>query len=110
MQHANGQNYCVGCEAWHFEKEQVKKQKFGELAKFTGKPLITDVQKVQTKKNDNSYTFNLSSNLLQSLQVKLAFLSNQLNNETDIDKTKGILECIKICIENVNSLKLLSES
>jgi hypothetical protein len=108
MQHPNGQNYCVGCEAWHFEKEPSRKQKFGELAKFTGKPLVTDVQKIPTKKVD--YSYNLSSNLLQSLQVKLAYLSNQLNNETDIEKTKGILECIKICIENVNSLKLLSES
>lgn len=110
MQHPNGQNYCVGCEAWHFEKEPSKKQKFGELAKFTGKSLVTDVQKVQNKKADYSSTYNLSSNLLQSLQVKLAFLSNQLNEETDIEKTKGILDCIKICIENVNSLKLLSES
>ena len=101
MKSPNGQKYCVGCEAWHFDKEQ-KRQKFTELVSLEGKQNIqvkpTDVQKLPKGLNIN---FSLNSNVIQSLNIKLAYLGNLLNNETDLEKTKHILECMKICMENI---------
>jgi hypothetical protein len=110
MRNPNGQKYCVNCEMWHFEHERPKKQKFGEITKFQGKTQTThnELQKVLPKKEFQHY--NINQTILQSLQVKLAYLSNELNNETDVGKTKDILECIKMCLENINTLKTLSNN
>jgi hypothetical protein len=108
MRNLNGQKYCVGCEAWHFDKEH-KKQKFGELVSLHGKQNIqvkpTEVQKIPKPLNFNK--FSISQQVLQSLHVKLAYLSNQLNNETDLEKTRQILECMKLCMENIQAANKL---
>jgi hypothetical protein len=102
MKSPNGQKYCVGCEAWHFDKERPQKQKYGELVSLHGKQgiqlLPTDVQKMPKQIN---FKYTLNQQVLQSLNVKLAYLSNQLNAETDLIKTKDILECMKLCMENI---------
>jgi len=109
MKNFDGQKYCVGCEAWHFDNERPKKQRFGELVSLAGKQNIqlkntktTEVQKIPKKVECN---FNLSNNVIACLQMKLAFLSSELNNVTDLDETQKLLNCIKICIENINGAK-----
>jgi len=110
MKNFEGQKYCVGCEMWHFDKDRPIKQNFGELVSLQGKQNIqlknnksTELSKVQ--KNMIDYEMTLNKSVTQSLQLKLAYLSSMLNVETDISKTKEILECIKICIENIQSSK-----
>jgi uncharacterized Zn finger protein (UPF0148 family) len=103
MRNLNGQKYCVGCEAWHFEKDRPKKQKYGELVSLHGKQDIqvkpTEVQKLPKALNFNK--FSLNDEIIQALKVKLAYLANQLNSETDLHKNKEILECMKLCMENI---------
>ena len=111
MKSPDGQRYCVGCEMWHFEKEKKVKQKFGELVALQGKQNIqlksraTEVSTIP--KNNVNFNLTLNKNVLNSLQLKLAFLSNLLNTESNIDKTKEILECMKICMDNIQASKNL---
>lgn len=111
MKNYDGQKYCVGCEAWHFDNERSKKQRFGELVSLQGKQNIqlkntktTEVQKIPKKLD---YNFNLSNNVVTCLQMKLAYLTSELNNVTELDETQKLLNCIKICIENINAAKAL---
>ncbi len=103
MKCPNGQKYCVGCEMWHFDKE-AKKQKFTELVSLEGKQNVqikpTDVQKMSKPLNIN---YQLNTNVLQSLKIKLVYLSNLLNNETDVSKSKEILECMRLCMGNIQT-------
>jgi hypothetical protein len=107
MKNSNGQKYCVGCEMWHFDKE-IQKQKFTELVSLEGKQNIqikpTDVQKMPKPMNIN---YQLNTNIVQSLKVKLAYLSNLLNSEIDVAKSKAILDCMKLCMENINTANKL---
>ncbi len=111
MKSPDGQRYCVGCEMWHFEKEKKVKQKFGELVALQGRQNIqlkSRATEVSTlPKNNVNFNLTLNKNVLNSLQLKLAYLSNQLNTESNIDKTKEILECMKICMDNMQAAKNL---
>ena len=111
MKSPDGQRYCVGCEMWHFEKEKKVKQKFGELVALQGRQNIqlkSRTTEVSTlPKNNVNFNLTLNKNVLNSLQLKLAYLSNQLNTESNIDKTKEILECMKICMDNMQAAKNL---
>jgi len=111
MKSPDGQRYCVGCEMWHFEKEKKVKQKFGELVALQGKQNIqlkSRATEVSTlPKNNVNFNLTLNKNILNSLQLKLAYLSNLLNTESNIDKTKEILECMKICMDNIQAAKNL---
>ncbi len=113
MKSPDGQKYCVGCEMWHFDKEKKVKQRFGELVALQGKqniqlkkPKTTEVSKIP----HNNVKFNLTLNktVVSSLQLKLSYLSNILNNETDLNKTKDILECMRVCMENIQSAQNLN--
>lgn len=111
MRNFEGQTYCVGCESWHFENERPKKQKFGELVSLHGKQNIqlktkgtTEVQKIPKNLDCN---YNLNNNVVNCLHMKLAYLTSQLNNITDLDETEKVLKCIKLCIKNINSAKSL---
>jgi uncharacterized Zn finger protein (UPF0148 family) len=105
----NGQRYCVGCEAWHFIAKERRNMKYGELVSLEGKQDLqlkpTDIQKLPKQMNYNKFSIN--QQVLQSLNVKLVYLSNQLNLETDLLKTKEILECIKLCMENIRTASKL---
>ena len=102
MRSPNGQKYCVGCEAWHFDKERPQKQKYTDLVSLEGKQNIqlkqTDIQKAPKPIN---YNYSLHQNVLQSLHMKLAYYSNMLNKENDIAASKEILEAMKLCMENI---------
>lgn len=114
MKNFDGQKYCCGCEMWHFERDRPVKQKFGELVSLKGKQNVqvksttthTEVSKLPPK-NNIEFTYNPEQNVLRSLQMKLIYLSNTLNNESDLNKTKVNLECIKLCIENIQIAKNL---
>lgn len=116
MKSPDGNKYCCGCEMWHFEKERPKKQRFGEIAVKNKPANNPSNQGLQVKHQEVSklpkthieFNFTLNNNVLQSLQMKLAYLSNLLNNENNIAKSKEVLECIKLCIENIQSAKSLN--
>ena len=87
MKNLDGQKYCCGCEMWHFDgKERSKKQKFGELVFLQA----NQRNQLQLKQN-NQFNFTLSDNVIQSSQLKLAYLSSILNRETDLTKTYRLL-------------------
>lgn len=111
MKNFDGQKYCVGCESWHFDSERSKKQRFGELVSLQGKqnmqlknPKTTEISKLPTNLN---CLFNLSNSVVTCLQLKLAYLTNQLSSITDLDDTQKLLLCIKTCIENINAAKAM---
>jgi uncharacterized Zn finger protein (UPF0148 family) len=112
MRNLDGQKYCCGCEMWHFDKDRPVKQTFGELVSLKGKQNIQPRQQAHTEvslpnKSDFS-SFSLNKSVIQSLQLKLAYLSNILNNESDLGKSKEILECIQVCINNITLAKNLN--
>jgi uncharacterized Zn finger protein (UPF0148 family) len=92
MRNNDGQIYCVNCESWIIEKEvSSKKQRFGELVTFD---YMQDKQKIQLKDQgvnniSSLYTKNLftfEKHIVTSFQMKLVYLINLLNNESDIFK------------------------
>jgi hypothetical protein len=97
MKNRIGEKYCVGCEAWHFDRP--KKQTFGELVELHQEIQLkpTDIQKVPKQLNYNKYAAN--QQVVQSLNNKLLYLSGILNTEMDIMKTKQILECMNLCMQ-----------
>ena len=103
-----GQKYCVGCEAWHFEKERQEKQKYTELVSLQGKQNIqlkpTEIQNMPKQIN---YNLALYQSVLKSLHLKLAYYSNLLNTENDINKSIEILEAMKLCMDNIAAAKLI---
>jgi uncharacterized Zn finger protein (UPF0148 family) len=112
MKSPDGQKYCVGCEMWHFEKEKKVKQKFGELVCLQGKQNIqlkskaTEVSTIP--KNNVNFGLTLNKNVVNSLELKLGYLSNLLNTESNINKTKDILECMRICMDNIQAAQNLN--
>jgi len=112
MRNLEGQKYCCGCEMWHFDKERPVKQKFAELVSLKGKQNVqikpntqhTEVSKITPKKNID-FNMNMNGGVLQALQLKLAYLANQLNSEVDLTKTKQILENINLCLNNMELAK-----
>ena len=91
MKNSNNQIYCINCESWIIEREvSRKKQIFGELVK-----LEQDKQKIKLKGQENptqisnSYNknfFTFEKHIVTCLQMKLVYLTNLLNNESDIYK------------------------
>ena len=111
MESKDKQKYCVGCEMWHFDNERSKKQKFRELVSLQGKqniklkenPTVSTV--IQNIPKPIGIEFNYSGNVINILQMKLVHLSNQLSVTTDLSQTEKLLNCIKICIDNISSAK-----
>ena len=98
---------------WHFDNERPQKQRFRELVSLQGKQNIklkenpkvsTEVQKVP---KPIDIEFNLSGNVINILQMKLVHLSNQLSVTTDLSQTEKLLNCIKVCIDNISAAKVI---
>ena len=93
MKNHDGQIYCVNCEMWIIEKEKSsKKQRFGEIVSVRD---LQDKQKLQLKESaqssqiSNVHTkkvFTFENQIVTSLQLKLVYLTNLLNSESDIYK------------------------
>lgn len=102
----DGNKYCANCEMWIFDKEK-KKQRFTDL-------VVKGVQDLQLKelgliKKPRVLTidYSLNGNTLNSLRIKLAYLSTILNETTDLNKTESILKNIELCLKNI---KMVSEN
>ena len=102
MQSSNGDKYCAGCEAWHFDHQRPKKQNFQELG-IVKKD--TDLQLKETsldnQQRKKSFGFVLHQSVIRCLQTKLYFLTTLLNNENDVSKIKELLDLINTCLENI---------
>ena len=59
----------------------------------------------EVSKLPSNIKISFSNSVIQALQVKLAYLSNTLNSETDTVKTKDILECMRLCMDNIMMAK-----
>ena len=112
MKNHDGQTYCVSCESWIFEKEKsAKKQKFGELVSLQGKQNIKpkdlkDSHNEIAKVYEKSF-FTVEKHVVTSLQLKLIYLSNLLNSESDIYRIEKYLQLIKLCIEDIKEAKAI---
>ena len=51
--------------------------------------------------------YTIKQNILNSLRIKLAYLSSVLNDNLDLVKTQQILNNIELCVKNI---KLINES
>ena len=82
------------CESWIIEREVIsKKHRFGELVTLD---YMQNNQKIQLKDQGNPSSdisniynkniFSFEKHIITSLQMKLVFLSNLLNSESDIYK------------------------
>jgi hypothetical protein len=50
------------------------------------------------------FNFTVKKNILNSLRMKLAYLSSILNNSNDLNKTQLILQNIELCVNNIKSI------
>ena len=104
----DGNKYCVKCEMWQFPDQVKAKQKYTDLVVKSSQELAlreTGLAKIYPHKIDmNVYG---KEAVLNSLRVKLAYLSSILNETKDLTKTHQILENIELCIKNV---KIINES
>jgi hypothetical protein len=112
LQSSNGDKYCVGCEAWYFDRQRPQKQKLGELIPISSLKreiqLIKNSDKQIQKSNKYGFDYVINQTTLQCLQTKLYFLISLLNTQSDITQIKEILDTIKICLENIKLAKNLS--
>ena len=104
----DGNKYCVKCEMWQFPDQVKAKQKYTDLVVKSSQELAlreTGLAKIYPHKIDmNVYG---KEAVLNSLRVKLAYLSSILNETKELTKTHQILENIELCIKNV---KIINES
>ena len=100
----DGNKYCVKCEMWQFPDQVKAKQKYTDL-------VVKSSQEIALRETRLAkiYLHNINVNygkeaILNSLKVKLAYLSSVLNQTKDLTKTKQILENIELCIKNIKSM------
>ena len=104
----DGTLYCVRCEMWQFPDKVRKKEKFTDLVIKQNQELAikeTAIAKLPKKMTD--FSFTIKENMLNSLRVKLAYLSSVLNDTNDLNKTQKILENIQLCVKDI---KMINES
>ena len=104
----DGNKYYVKCEMWQFPDQVKAKQKYTDLVVKASQELA-----LRETRLTKIYPHNINVNvygkeaILNSLRVKLAYLSSVLNQTKDLTKTKQILENIELCIKNI---KIMNES
>ena len=105
----DGNKYCVSCEMWQFPDKQRKKEKFTDLVIKQTQEIETFHETALTKisKNKINFQYTIKHNILNSLRIKLAYLSSVLNDNLDLVKTQQILNNIELCVKNI---KLINES
>ena len=104
----DGNLYCVRCEMWQFPNKEKKKEKYTDLVVKQSQELAlkeTAIAKLPKKMSD--WSFTIKENMIQSLRLKLAYLSSVLNDTTDLNKTKQILQNIELCVQDI---KIINES
>ena len=105
----DGNKYCVSCEMLQFPDKQRKKEKFTDLVIKQTQEIETFHETALTKisKNKINFQYTIKQNILNSLRIKLAYLSSVLNDNLDLVKTQQILNNIELCVKNI---KLINES
>ena len=100
----DGNKYCVKCEMWQFPDQVKAKQKYQDL-------VVKSSQEIALRETRLAkiYPHNINVNygkeaILNSLKIKLAYLSSVLNQTKDLTKTKQILENIDLCIKNIKTM------
>jgi len=108
----NNQKYCAGCEAWHYDLQETKNQKFGELVPlYSNKTDLMLKESNLTKKyRKKSFDYVLNQSVVRSLQSKLFYLSTILSSENNLQKIKEILSTMNICLENIRMAACLEQS
>ena len=104
----DGNKYCVKCEMWQFPDKGRSRQRYTDLVVKAHHELAlreTAVMKV----NNSPFNFNVfgKESILNSLKVKLAYLSSILNKTLDQNKTHQILKNMDLCMKN---MKIINES
>ena len=101
----DGNKYCVKCEMWQYPDQVKAKQKYTDLVVKSSQEIAlreTRLAKIYPHKiNMNVYG---KETVINSLKVKLDYLSSILNETKDLTKTKQILENIELCIKNIKSM------
>ena len=104
----DGNKYCVKREMWQYPDQVKAKQKYTDLVVKSSQEIAlreTGLAKIYPHKiNINIYG---KETVINSLKVKLAYLSSILNETKDLTKTRQILENIELCIKNI---KIINES
>ena len=104
----DGNKYCVKCEMWQFPDHVNARQKFTDLVVKSNQELaLKETRLSKIYKNDFSFGIYAKETILNSLKVKLAYLSSILNETIDNVKTNQILTNIELCVKNI---KLINES
>ena len=102
----DGNKYCVKCEMWQFPDKERPRQKHNDLVLKAHQELA--LRETGLTKINQRYNFNVfgKASLLNSLRVKLAYLSSILNKTPDLIKTQQILQNIELCLRNI---KIINE-
>lgn len=103
----DGNKYCVKCETWLFDKEP-RKQKFTDVVVKGVQALeLKELGLAKPSRKMIDFSNTVKINILNSLKIKLAYLSSTLNETSDLNKTQSILKNIKLCVKNI---KMINES
>ena len=103
----DGNKYCVKCEMWQFPDKVHARQKFTDLVLKHQELALKETGLAKLYERGINYNNFGKKSLLNSLKVKLAYLSSVLNQTYDQVKTKQILQNIELCLKNI---KIINES
>ena len=104
----DGNKYCVKCEMWQFPDQVKAKQKYTDLVvKSSQEIALRETRLAKIYPHNINLEIYGKEAVLNSLRIKLAYLSSVLNQTKDLTKTKQILENIDLCIKNI---KMMNES
>ena len=101
----DGNKYCVKCEMWQFPDQVKAKQKFQDLVVKSNQEIaLRETRLAKVYPHHINFDIYGKEAVLNSLRVKLAYLSSVLNQTKDLTKTKQILENIELCIKNIKTM------
>ena len=101
----DGNKYCVKCEMWQFPDHVNARQKYTDLVVKSNQELaLKETRLSKIYKNDITFGLYGRETILNSLRIKLAYLSSILNQTKDLNKTQQILQNIELCIKNIKTI------
>lgn len=108
MRSPDGQKYCCGCEMWQFDNKPRQKKKFGEVILYKGNRQNQENSTQVSKPLNKDKLYNLSSPILQTLNMKLSYLNQKLINETDLHMIKVIVNDMNLIMDAIQKCKNLN--
>ena len=89
---------------WQFPDQVKAKQKYTDLVvKSSQEIALRETRLAKIYPHNISFNYGKEA-ILNSLKVKLAYLSSVLNQTKDLTKTNQILENIELCIKNIKTM------